>query len=189
MSKVGGIVKSGGARPCPSISHIAPRPPPRALSLRFVSLQILHGEQYIELHAPLPTEGTVYTNSRVSDFVDKRSGALMIIDAETKDSNGKLLCTNQAAIFINKAGGFGGKSKSEVLKPLGNTPDRSPDRVIESKTNLEQAALYRLNGDQNPLHIDPSFAQIAGQNLKDFPFYTYFFHKKLSVRNQDSGMA
>eukprot|EP00794_Sanderia_malayensis_P013874 gene13874-15322_t len=124
--------------------------------------QILHGEQYLELYSPLPAQATVSTTAKVTDLLDKGKGALLIIDAETKDENGKHLCTNQYSIYINKAGGFGGNSRSEIARPLADTPKRNPDRIVESRTSLEQAALYRLSGDLNPLHIDPNFAAIAG---------------------------
>ncbi len=122
----------------------------------------------MELHRPLPAGGDVKTTARVTDVVDKGKGALLLLDADTKDAEGNLICTNQFSIFINKAGGFGGRTKAPAAKPLGVTPTRSPDKVVENKTTSHQAALYRLNGDKNPLHIDPNFAAMAGKkNLNE----------------------
>ena len=86
-----------------------------------------------------------------------------MIDADTTDESGKLICKNQFSIFINRAGGFGGKRKTDKAVPLGSPPNRAPDKVIEETTTHDQAVLYRLNGDFNPLHIDPAFAGMAGK--------------------------
>eukprot|EP00795_Rhopilema_esculentum_P015230 gene15230-6434_t len=124
--------------------------------------QILHGEQYIEVLSPLPASGTMTTNGKIVDLLDKGKGALMIVDAETKDENGKIICRNQFSVYFNRAGGFGGKRKTDVAVPLGVPPTRAPDKTVEEMTSHDQAALYRLNGDKNPLHIDNNFANVAG---------------------------
>ena len=100
---------------------------------------------------------------------------MLIIDAETKDESGRLLCKNQFTTYINKAGGFGGKSRSDLATPLGKTPNRQPDKIVENITCLEQAALYRLSGDNNPLHIDPNFANFAGMNSVFTPPHRCYF--------------
>ena len=127
-----------------------------------MSLQILHGEQYLELFAPIPAQAVMKTKSKVTDLVDKGKGALLLMDTETTDTSGKLICKNQFSIFLNGAGGFGGRRKTDKAIPLGTPPKRVPDKVIEETTSPDQAALYRLNGDLNPLHIDPGFAGVAG---------------------------
>ncbi|XP_065055377.1 peroxisomal multifunctional enzyme type 2-like [Rhopilema esculentum] len=124
--------------------------------------QILHGEQYVEVLSPLPTSGTMTTNGKIVDLLDKGKGALMIVDAETKDENGKIICRNQFSVYFNRAGGFGGKRKTNVAVPLGVPPTRAPDKTVEEMTSHDQAALYRLNDDKNPLHIDNNFANVAG---------------------------
>lgn len=103
------------------------------------------------------------TKTTMSDLVDKGKGALLVMDAETSDSDGKPICRNQFSIFITRAGGFGGKRKTDKVVPLGISPERVPDKVVEETTKVDQAALYRLNGDFNPLHIDPGFASVAGE--------------------------
>lgn len=125
--------------------------------------QALHGEQYVELKRPMPSAATtLYSEGRIEEVVDKKSGALVVVGFDTKTEDGELLCVNQMAIFIIGAGGFGGKQTSSKLKPIVRIPDRAPDATRQEKTFESQAALYRLNGDYNPLHIDPAFAAMGG---------------------------
>ncbi|CAB4035610.1 peroxisomal multifunctional enzyme type 2-like [Paramuricea clavata] len=124
-------------------------------------LQVLHGEQYLELYRPLQPNATLKSNIVVADVLDKKSGALIIVNITTSDEKGPV-CFSQFAIFCVGSGGFGGKTHSNELKPLAATPSRAPDVVEVEKTGNSQAALYRLAGDLNPLHIDPSFAAMGG---------------------------
>ena len=121
----------------------------------------LHGEQYLELYRPLQANATLKSNIVVADVLDKKSGALIIINITTSDEKGPL-CFNQFAVFCIGSGGFGGKTHSNELKSLIAAPSRIPDAVEVEKTGNSQAALYRLCGDLNPLHIDPSFATMGG---------------------------
>jgi len=90
---------------------------------------------------------------------DKTKGATVVIETETKDDGGDPLCTNRFTVFLRGEGGFGGESGP----PPGNVaPDREPDLVVESPTLPQQALIYRLSGDKNPLHIDPAMAQLGG---------------------------
>uniref|UniRef100_A0A8C4RW04 Peroxisomal multifunctional enzyme type 2 n=1 Tax=Erpetoichthys calabaricus TaxID=27687 RepID=A0A8C4RW04_ERPCA len=123
--------------------------------------RLLHGEQYLELCRPLPTSGTLTSQTTVADILDKGSGALIILDVHTYDGE-NLLCYNQYSLFIVGAGGFGGKRTSEKVKGTVKPPNRAPDAVVTDVTSQDQAALYRLSGDWNPLHIDPNFAAMAG---------------------------
>lgn len=128
--------------------------------LEFNPMMLLHGEQYLELKSPLPTEAEVTNSARVSEVLDKKSGVLLIIDSECVDQNGDTLAYNQYKIFIRGLGGFGGeREKSQELIEL---PSRPPDIVEEEKTLPHQALLYRLSGDRNPLHADPELASVGG---------------------------
>ncbi|NXJ10324.1 DHB4 enzyme, partial [Odontophorus gujanensis] len=99
--------------------------------------------------------------STIADLIDKGSGAVLLIDVNTycgKD----LVCYNQFSLFFVGAGGFGGKRTSGKAKVTVNPPKRPPDAVLSDITTSDQAALYRLSGDWNPLHVDPSFAALGG---------------------------
>ena len=123
-------------------------------------MMVLHGEQRIELCAPIPTSGRLTTTPTVSAIYDKRKGALVVIETETVDAKGKLLFRNAFGAFARGEGGFGGDGGPRG--PRNVAPDRTPDRTVSMKTLEQQALLYRLSGDINPLHADPSFARLAG---------------------------
>ncbi|XP_072288805.1 peroxisomal multifunctional enzyme type 2 [Eucyclogobius newberryi] len=123
--------------------------------------QMLHGEQYLELFKPLPTSGTLTIHTTIADVLDKGSGAVILLDVSAYNGD-ELICFNQFSLFVVGAGGFGGKRSSDKVKPLVPPPKRAPDAVMIDSTTRDQAALYRLSGDWNPLHIDPSFAAMGG---------------------------
>jgi acyl dehydratase len=120
---------------------------------------VLHGEQDIEIHRPIPTEAAVESEARVADIFDKGKAALIIMEVKTREKGGEPLFTNRFSIFARGEGGFGGDPGPKV----GNAaPDRAPDAIAESRTIPQQALLYRLSGDKNPLHADPEFAKLGG---------------------------
>ncbi|XP_028604434.2 peroxisomal multifunctional enzyme type 2 [Podarcis muralis] len=123
--------------------------------------KVLHGEQYLELYKPLPTSGKLTSEATIADILDKGSGALILLDVNTY-SGKDLLCYNQFSVFVVGAGGFGGKRSSEKTKVTVNPPNRPPDATAVDLTTGDQAALYRLSGDWNPLHIEPGFAALGG---------------------------
>jgi acyl dehydratase len=126
--------------------------------VEFDLAQLLHGEQDIEIHRPLPTAAETHTVGRVKDVFDKGKAALVILEYTASDAEGPLYTTRMSA-FIRGEGGFGGPSGP---RPGNAPPEREPDGVVESHTLPQQALLYRLNGDKNPLHADPDFAKMAG---------------------------
>ncbi|XP_027621699.1 peroxisomal multifunctional enzyme type 2 isoform X2 [Tupaia chinensis] len=123
--------------------------------------KVLHGEQYLELHKPLPRTGKLRCEAVVADILDKGSGAVILIDVHSYFGK-ELICYNQFSIFLVGSGGFGGKRTSGKIKEAVAVPNRPPDAVLTDATSLNQAALYRLSGDWNPLHIDSNFANLAG---------------------------
>jgi acyl dehydratase len=127
--------------------------------LSFNPMMLLHGEQDLVLHKALPARAKVENTGRVSDVFDKGKGALVVVETETKDESGELLCTNRFSAFIRGEGGFGGESGPA---PGNEAPAREPDVVAESQTLPQQALLYRLSGDKNPLHVDPNMAALGG---------------------------
>jgi acyl dehydratase len=122
---------------------------------------ILHGEQSITLDGPLPTSGSVTSSGKVVAVYDKGEGkgAVLVAEIESFDDGGNRLFANRFAIFARGEGGFGGDSGPA---PGNEPPAREPDLVVESPTLVQQAALYRLSGDKNPLHIDPNMAKMGG---------------------------
>jgi len=122
-------------------------------------VMILHGEQDLEVHRPIPTSGTAEHRSRVASLYDKGKAALFTIEVESGPA-GEPYFTNRFTIFARGEGGFGGDPDSPA--PGNNPPEREPDHVIESPTMSHQALIYRLSGDKNPLHADPDFAKLGG---------------------------
>lgn len=123
---------------------------------------VLHADQQLELFAPLPVEAVVKSRSRVVDLVDKGPGKAALLRTETwiEEETGKRLARLVRTTFLRGGGGFDGDNvPSPPVRPL---PEREPDHVVDLPTRPEQALLYRLNGDLNPLHSDPEFARKAG---------------------------
>jgi len=131
-----------------------------APGLKFGLDRVLHGEQYTEVRRPLPTKGKLSTKAEVKHIYDKGKGALVITEFVTYDEHGDELVKNELTTFVRGAGGWGCERgpSADVNVP----PDRAPDQVIEDRTSDNQALLYRLSGDWNPLHADPGFAKAFG---------------------------
>jgi 3-hydroxyacyl-CoA dehydrogenase/3a,7a,12a-trihydroxy-5b-cholest-24-enoyl-CoA hydratase len=121
---------------------------------------VLHGEQRIELHGLIPTQGTIRTTPTIKAIYDKVKGAVVVVETESVDEKGRLLFRNTSSIFARGEGGFGGDRGP--TGPRNVPPNRPPDRSISMKTLPQQALLYRLSGDMNPLHADPDFAKMGG---------------------------
>ena len=122
--------------------------------------RLLHGEQYVELVRPLPLKATLTTKGVVKDIWDKGKGALVVTAFDSYDEDGDLLIKSEMTAFIRGAGGWGGDRgpTADVNVP----PERQPDVVVEDAIPANQALLYRLSGDWNPLHADPDMAQAFG---------------------------
>jgi acyl dehydratase len=121
---------------------------------------LVHAEQAFELHRPLPVAGTARAVATVSGIYDKGSGALVVIESEAVDAaTGEPLVTARSSTFIRGEGGFGGERGGSEPWPR---PDRPADHQVTLETRPEQALIYRLSGDRNPLHADPKFAARGG---------------------------
>jgi len=123
-------------------------------------LGVVHGGQAIRLHRPFAAEGKLETVGKVAGIYDLKRLATAVITTETRDGAGELVCETEWSIIFMLDGGFGGEPppKTERVRP----PDREPDFVVEETTVPEQALLYRLNGDLNPLHADPAVSDQVG---------------------------
>jgi acyl dehydratase len=124
-------------------------------------MMILHGEQKIVLHRPIPSGGRLRTVSEVKGIYDKGKGALVVVEARTTDEKDEPVFDNVFSIFVRGEGGFGGDRGPEAPKvepPAG----AAPDFEVAETTAREQALLYRLSGDINPLHADPAMAKLGG---------------------------
>lgn len=131
-----------------------------AAGLDINPMMILHGEQAITLHRPIPSDCTATVTGRVAEIWDKEKAAVLGCEGVVADADGPLF-TTRATLFVRGAGGFGGE-RGPSTAGRNAPPDSAPDHVVEDVTRTEQAAIYRLSGDRNPLHIDPSFAKMAG---------------------------
>jgi acyl dehydratase len=126
----------------------------------FNPAMLVHGEQGVTLPGPLPTEAEFSTKGKITGVYDKGSGAVVTFESEATDTKtGNALFTLRQSIFIRGEGGFGGERGPSTPK---FEPDRKPDEVVTYATRPDQALIYRLSGDRNPLHSDPSFAKMGG---------------------------
>lgn len=124
--------------------------------------KILHGEQFLTLHAELPAEGEIIGETRIEQIWDKgpAKGAIALVTREIRLANGTALATARGTTMLRGDGGCGGPSEgAPTPHPI---PDSAPDASVTLATNSNQALLYRLSGDLNPLHIDPAVAAGAG---------------------------
>ncbi len=145
-----GVLIARGGRPGRSLGSFDPA-------------RLVHAEQAFELHRPLPVAGTVRTTSTVTGIYDKGSGALVVTESVAVDAGtGEPLVTSTGSAFISGEGGFGGERGPRDGNEVWERPDRDPDLRVEEQTRPEQALLYRLTGDRNPLHTDPKFAARGG---------------------------
>ncbi|MFV0136287.1 MaoC/PaaZ C-terminal domain-containing protein [Streptomyces sp. HMX87] len=120
--------------------------------------RVLHGGQRLRVHRPVPVRGTATATSRIVAVHDKAEAAVLVLRTEVADGDGPLW-TDDAQIFVRGEGGWGGERG-----PSGRSeaPAGEPGKVVERRTREDQALLYRLSGDLNPLHADPEFAARAG---------------------------
>ncbi|WP_432054283.1 MaoC/PaaZ C-terminal domain-containing protein [Streptomyces sp. bgisy022] len=153
-----------GLRVLPGFATVAGGGPPGvigALSLPGVDVdlaRVLHGGQTLTLHRPLPAEGRATATRRIVAVHDKGTAAVLVMRTEVADADGPLW-TDEAEVHVRGEGGWGG-DRGPSARP--GAPAGEPDLVVERPVREDQALLYRLTGDRNPLHADPEFAARAG---------------------------
>jgi acyl dehydratase len=133
---------------------------PRQALGDFNRAMLVHAEQSLTLHRPLPVEGRASITSKLSGIYDKGSGALVLTESTATDvESGQPLLSTTSSVFIRGEGEFGGDRGPSAT---WERPEREPDQRVSAQTRPDQALLYRLSGDRNPLHSDPAFAARAG---------------------------
>ncbi len=126
----------------------------------FNPAMLVHGSQSVTLHKVLPVEATISVVSSVAAMYDKGKAAVVVLESTATDADGDPLYTMQSAAFIRGEGGWGGDRGPSG--PQNVPPTRPADHSVTYQTSPDQALLYRLNGDRNPLHSDPAFAKMGG---------------------------
>ena len=122
---------------------------------------LVHGQQAITLHKALPVNGSASMQARIVAMHDKGKAAVVVTETVATDlTDGQPLFTNVSSVFIRGEGGWGGERG--LSGPQNEPPDRAPDHQVTYQTSPDQALIYRLSGDRNPLHSDPSFAAMGG---------------------------
>lgn len=165
-------VLEDGLRPFPTMALVLAHPGPwTANPATGVDRRgVVHGEQRLTVHRPLPAEGAVRSRNRVVTVLDKGEGKGAVIQTERQlhdVATGALLATIAGSTFCRRNGGFD-KAAVQAARPAAQAPsapavpDRTPDATAELPTRAQAALLYRLNGDYNLLHADPAVARVAG---------------------------
>lgn len=127
----------------------------------FNPAMLVHGEQAITLHGTIPVQGEVETTGEITAIYDKGKGAVIEVTSTSVDTaTGGPLFTNVMSAFIRGEGGFGGDRGPSGPKNVA--PEREPGHTVTYGTRSDQALLYRLSGDRNPLHSDPAFSAFGG---------------------------
>ena len=154
------VLAAAGNRPAEG--RAAPQLPSNHRQSTMNFMLMVHGEQKVELHRPLPAAGTFTVEGRTLGAWDKGEGkgAVVVNESVWSDEQGEKVATLTMSMFYRGDGGFGGPTEGQP-EPHP-TPTRSPDLSVDIATRPDQALIYRLNGDRNPLHSEPAFAKGAG---------------------------
>lgn len=123
--------------------------------------KIVHGAQKVHVHRPLPMEATLQTVAHLDGIYDLKRLASVMLRTEST-IQGEPACTTEWNILVLDAGGFGSGRAPKDPDAIGTPRDRDPDWTVAEVTSPEQALLYRLSGDDNPLHADAAFAAKVG---------------------------
>ena len=126
----------------------------------FDPAMVVHGSQAVNLHRPIPVAGEAMVVDEIVHMWDKGKAAVIVVDTHASSPDGDALWTLRSSAFIRGAGGFGGERVPSA--PGGGAPGTDPDHLVTYQTSPDQAYVYRLSGDRNPLHSDPALAAAAG---------------------------
>jgi acyl dehydratase len=123
---------------------------------------IVHYGERVVVHGPLAPQGELTTTATIRGYYDMKRLAQVLVDTRSVDAQGALVAETTSAMLFRDAGGFGGPPPPKEAPPVERPRDAAPTFAIEETTSLEQALMYRLSGDLNPLHADPDFAREVG---------------------------
>jgi acyl dehydratase len=126
----------------------------------FNPAMLVHGEQRVTLHKPIPPDGSATVTSTIVGIYDKGKAAVVASETSAVDPGGEPLYTTYMSAFIRGEGGWGGERGPGGAR--NEPPDRAADHTVTYQTSPDQAFVYRLSGDRNPLHTDPKFAAMGG---------------------------
>lgn len=157
------FVYENGLKTVPTMATVIAWGQPTLASSGINYLMVVHGEQRLTLHRPLPPAAAILSDERVVGAFDKGpgKGALIVTEKVIRlKETGEKLCTLGSTVFARGDGGFGGPAQG-APEPHA-MPVRAPDLTVEADTRPDQAFVYALSGDRNPLHRDPKFASAAG---------------------------
>ena len=156
------FVYENGLKAAPTFATVITFPIRTLANSGVTMARVVHGEQAVTFHRTVPAEGEAIATSRVVGAYDKGAdkGAILIIETELKTPAGEPIVTLKSSIFARGDGGFGGPADGEEKPHVA--PERAPDLSLDFPTRPDQALIYRLSGDRNPLHADPAFAKMVG---------------------------
>jgi acyl dehydratase len=126
----------------------------------FNPAMLVHGQQAVTLHREIPADGTATVTGKIAAMYDKGKAAVVVMENEAVGADGQPLYTTMMSAFIRGEGGWGGDRGPSG--PQNVPPERAADHQVTYQTSPDQALVYRLSGDRNPLHSDPSFAAMGG---------------------------
>ncbi|MFW9822307.1 MAG: MaoC/PaaZ C-terminal domain-containing protein [Candidatus Thorarchaeota archaeon] len=153
----------GGVQVFPSYACIvAGRGFPRFSDKPIDGARFIHGEQMIKLNKPFPSEGELKVKGVCENIFDKGKAAVIHTKVSARTPDGEHIFDAKYAHFYIGEGGWGG-DRGPKAEPLDSPEGKEPDFSVSYKTNINQAAIYRLSGDYNPLHLDPEFAKRSGR--------------------------
>jgi acyl dehydratase len=158
------LYESLGPKVLPSFAVVSKFPPLLSLLGRTGGnlAMIVHGAERVRLRAPLAPGGKLQTVAAIRGIYDMRRFAQVLVDATTRDAEGRVVAETTSSIIFRGEGGFGGAPPPKETPPVERPKDTPPTFSVEETTSPEQAYLYRLSGDLNPLHADPEFARAVG---------------------------
>jgi acyl dehydratase len=158
------LFEGRGPKVLPSFAVVSKFPPMLTLLAKTGGnlAMVVHGSERVTVHGPIAPSGTLLTSATVRGIYDMKRLAQVVVDTRAVDGAGRLVAETTSSILFRGEGGFGGEAPPKEAAPVERPKDTPPTFSVEEATTPEQALLYRLSGDLNPLHADPNFASAVG---------------------------